>query len=148
MNLKVYPMDIDPEELKELLNQTWAEWYADANTAPLPIGFPPEVITKLENIFGTYPSWDLIDAAVERVHSDKRLEKTFVADLQRLMDDEDSFQWPIEDPHYCLVLGLLRDYGKRFLAKLSQDEDQDEEDEDQDKEGDEPDPVDWWKETQ
>jgi hypothetical protein len=45
-------LDIDPEELRRLLDKTRAEWYEDANTAPLPIHFPAEVRTKLENIFG------------------------------------------------------------------------------------------------
>jgi hypothetical protein len=86
-------------------------------------------------------SWDLIFATFKRVNSDKQLKETFLADLQRLMDDEDSFQWPLDDPHFCLLLGHMRDYHKRFLVKLSQDEDQDEED-------DTPDSADWWKETE
>jgi hypothetical protein len=77
-------LDIDPEELRRLLDKTRAEWYEDANTAPLPIHFPAEVRTKLENIFGPYPSWDLIKAAFKRVYSDKQLEKTFIVDLERL----------------------------------------------------------------
>ena len=45
-------LDIVPEGLRRLLDKTRAEWYEDANTAPLPIHFPAEVRTKLENIFG------------------------------------------------------------------------------------------------
>ena len=84
-------LDIDPEELRRLLDKTRAEWYEDANTAPLPIHFPAEVRTKLENIFGPHPSWDLIKAAFRRVYSDKQLEKTFIVDLERLYYHEDSF---------------------------------------------------------
>ena len=135
-------MDPEPEELRRLLRQTRAEWYEDANTAPLPIHFPAEVRTKLENIFATYPSWDLIRAALKRVYSDKQLEKTFIADLERLYNDEDSFQWPLDDPHYCLILGLMRDYYERFMAKLSEDEDQDEGDQAKEDE------ADWWKSTE
>ena len=101
--------------------------YEEATTAPLPICFPDEVVTKLQSVFGTYPSWDLIFAALERVISDKELEKTFTADLERLYVDEDSFQWPLDDPHYCLLLGHMRDYLKRFKANCSEDEDQGEE---------------------
>ena len=129
-------MELDPEEFRQVLNQIWAELYEEATTAPLPIGFPPEVLTKLEKIFGTCLGWDLIDAALERIRSDKQLEKTFLADLQHLCDDEDSFQWPLDDPHYCLLLGHMRDYYKRFMAKLSDDEEEDEDQEDQ---------ADWWK---
>ena len=63
-------MDLDPEELRQILNQSWAELYEEATIAPLPIGFPPEVLTKLEKIFGTYPGWDSIDAASERIRSE------------------------------------------------------------------------------
>jgi hypothetical protein len=64
----------------------------------------------LEKIFGTCLGWDLIDAALERIRSDKQLEKTFLADLQHLCDDENTLQWPLDDPHYCLMLGHMRDY--------------------------------------
>jgi len=67
----------------------------------LPIHFPVEIRTKLEEIFGTYPSWDLINSALKRVCSDRQLEKTFIADVERLYDDTDSFQWPLDDPHYA-----------------------------------------------
>jgi hypothetical protein len=100
-------MDIDPEEYKRLLKETFAEWREEANTAPLPICFPEEVLEKLETVFGTYPSWDLIFAALERVISDTELEKTFAADLEHLCEDEDSFPWPLDDPHYRLLLGDL-----------------------------------------
>src|SRR5262249_12824201 len=106
-------------------------------TAPLPIHFPAEVRTKLENIFGAYPSWELIKATLKRVYSDRQLEKTFIADLERLYNNDDSFQWPLDDPHYCLILGLMRDYYERFMAKLSGDGGQDEEDRE--------DEADWWK---
>jgi hypothetical protein len=124
-------MDIDPEELQRLLGQTSAEWFEDANAAPLPIHFRAEVRTKLENIFGAYPSWELIKATLKRVYSDRQLEKTFIADLEGLYNNEDSFQWPLDDPHHCLLLGHMKDYYKRFMAKLSEDEDQDEDEEDE-----------------
>jgi hypothetical protein len=30
--------------------------------------------------------------------------------LERLMDDEDSFQWPLSDPNYFLALGVFRKF--------------------------------------
>jgi hypothetical protein len=113
--------------------------YEEATTAPLPICFPDEVVTKLQSVFGTYPSWDLIFAASGKVVTDPQLEKTFAADLEHLCEDEDSFQLPLDDPHYCLLLGHMRDCWKRFEAKLSDNEDQDE------KDADEEDEADWWK---
>src|SRR5215472_8695860 len=127
-SLKADSMELDPEEFRQVLNQIWTELYEEATTAPLPIGFPPEVFTKLEKSFGIYASWDLIDAASERIRSDKQLEKTFLADLQHLCDDADTFQWPLDDPHYCLLLGLLKRYYDRLIAKLSENADQDQDD--------------------
>jgi hypothetical protein len=63
-------MDIDPEEYRRLFKETFAEWREETNTAPLPICFPTEVLAKLESVFGTYQSWDLIFAALKRVISD------------------------------------------------------------------------------
>jgi hypothetical protein len=47
--------------------------------------------------------------------SDKLLEKTFIIDLERPCYYEDSFQWPLEDPHHCLLFGLFA-----ISAKLSE----------------------------
>jgi hypothetical protein len=99
-------------------------------TLPLlrcPFVFRPRSLRVWKSVFGAYPTWDLLFAAVERVISDKQFEKTFTADLEHLsVGNEDSFQWPLEDPHYCLLLGNVRDYYRRFKAKVSENEDQDE----------------------
>jgi hypothetical protein len=54
------------------------------------IGFPAEVI-DIVNTLGS-PSWDLIQEAIEKLLKENRLEQA-IQDLERLMDDEDSFQW-------------------------------------------------------
>jgi hypothetical protein len=109
-----YPDGHRSEELQPLLRLTSGKWFEDANTAPLPIHYPAEVRTKLESIFGAYPNWEQIKATLKRVYSDRPLEKTLIADLERLYNNEDSFQWPLDDPHYCLILGLMRDCHERL----------------------------------
>jgi hypothetical protein len=52
-------MQIDPEELQQLLNQTFAEWYEDANTAPVANSFSLRSLDQAGKHFCTSPSWDL-----------------------------------------------------------------------------------------
>jgi hypothetical protein len=42
------------------------------------------------------------------------------------MDNEDSFQWPLSDPNYCLALGVFRKFNEQFFANLPEEEDEDE----------------------
>jgi hypothetical protein len=39
-----------PEELQAILNETFAEWKRDADTAPLQVCFPAEVIERLKTL--------------------------------------------------------------------------------------------------
>ena len=55
----------------------------------------------------------------------RRRKTSFANKDARFHYHEDSFQWPLEDPHHCLLFGLLRDYYKRFMAKLSDYKDED-----------------------
>jgi hypothetical protein len=115
-------MDLDPEDFKQTFAETWAEWVKEGKVSSIEIGFPAEVIDSV-NALGP-PSWDLIDAAIERLLKEDRLEQA-ILDLECLMDDEDSFQWPLSDPHYCLALGVFRIFNEQFFASLPEDEDED-----------------------
>jgi hypothetical protein len=84
-------MELDPEELREMFDATFAEWKRDADTAPLPVYFPDEVIESLKTLGP--PSWDLVWATSETVHKDGRLEEAFAQDLARLCRDEESLRW-------------------------------------------------------
>ena len=131
-----------PDNFRALMAQAYAEWKRDADTAPLGVIFPPEVIKRLEALGP--PSWDWLKDGLRRIHSDYRLEERFGEDVVRLMDDEDGFAWPLEDPVYCFTLGVMRDYGRRALGKLppgalDRDHDPDHDDDD------DRDAADWWK---
>jgi hypothetical protein len=119
-------MELDPEDFKQTFTETWAEWTAEGKVNSMQIGFPAEVIDSLQ-ILGP-PSWDLIDAAIEKLLKENRLEQA-IQYLERLMDDEGSFQWPLSDPNYCLALGVFRKFNEEFFADLPENEDEDEEDE-------------------
>jgi hypothetical protein len=82
-------MDLDPEDFKQTFAETWAEWTKEGKVNSMEIDFPAEVIDSI-NTLGA-PSWDLIDAAIEKLLKENRLEQA-IQDLERLMDDEGSFQ--------------------------------------------------------
>jgi hypothetical protein len=124
-------MELDPEDFKQTFAETWAEWVKESKAGSMQIGFPAEVIDRV-NTLGP-PSWDLIDTAIEKLLKENRLEQA-IQDLERLMDDEDSFQWPLSNPHYCLALGVFRKFNEQFFANLPEEQDESEEDE-----------ADWWK---
>ena len=112
-------MDLDPEDFKQTFAETWAEWIQEGKVSSMQIGFPTEVIDSLQALGP--PSWGLIDAAIEKLLKEDRLEKA-ILDLERLMDDEGSFQWPLSDPHYCLALGVFRRFDEQFFANLPENE--------------------------
>jgi hypothetical protein len=124
-------MNIDPEDLQQLFKATYAEWKRDADTAPLTVILPDEVVKRL-NTLGV-PSWKWLKEGLERIYSDYRLEETLGEDMASLLKDEDAFEWPLDDPLYCFVLGVMRDYSKRALGKLLEEDDGDD------------DEADWWK---
>jgi hypothetical protein len=51
------PMDLDPEGLKQTFAETWAEWVKEGKAGAMQIGFPAEVMDRV-NTLGP-PSWGL-----------------------------------------------------------------------------------------
>jgi len=109
-------MDLDPEDFKQTFAETWAEWTKEGKVNSMEIGFPAEVIDTVQ-VLGP-PSWSLV-AAIEKLLKEDRLEKA-ILDLECLMDNEDSFQGPLSDPHYCLALGVFRKFNEQFFATCQQ----------------------------
>ena len=112
-------MELDPEDFKQTFAETWADWVKEGKVSSIEIGFRAEVIDSV-NTLGP-PSWNLIEEAIEKLLKENRLEQA-IWDLERLMDNEDSFQWPLLDPQYCLALGMFRKFNEQFFANLSEDE--------------------------
>jgi len=119
-------MELDPEDFKQTFAEIWADWVKEGKVSSIEIGFPAEVIDSV-NTLGP-PSWDLIEEAIEKLLKENRLEQA-ILDLERSVEDEDSFQWPLSDPHYCLALGMFRKFNEQFFADLPETLDEAEEDE-------------------
>jgi hypothetical protein len=100
-------METNSEEFKKTSAQTWAEWVEKGKAGERQVRFPAEVIDSLRKLGP--PSWNLVDAAIEKVSKEDRVEQA-ILDLKCLIDNEDSFQWPLSDPSYCLALVVFRKF--------------------------------------
>jgi hypothetical protein len=105
--LKASPMETNSVEFKKTSAQTWAEWVEKRKAGERQVCFPAEVIDSLRKLGPA--SWDLVDAAIEKVSKEDRLEQA-IQDLKCLINNEDSFQWPLSDPKYCLALVVFRKF--------------------------------------
>ena len=105
--LEASPMETDSVEFKKTAAQTWAEWVGKRKAGEGQVCFPAEVIDSLRKLGP--PSWDLVDAAIEKVSKEDRLEQA-ILDLKCLINNEDAFQWPLSDPNYCLALVVFRKF--------------------------------------
>ena len=105
--LEASPMEMNSVEFKKTSALTWAEWVEKRKAGERQVCFPAEVIDSLRKLGP--PSWDLVDAAIEKVSEEDRLEQA-ILDLKCLINNEDSFQWPLSDPNYCLALVVFRKF--------------------------------------
>ena len=105
--LEASPMETNSVEFKKTSAQTWAEWVEKRKAGERQVCFPAEVIDSLRKLGP--PSWDLVDAAIEKVSKEDRLEQA-ILDLKCLINNEDSFQWRLSDPNYCLALVVFRKF--------------------------------------
>ena len=95
------------ETNSEAFAETWPEWVEKGKAGEMQVCFSPEVTDSL-NKLGP-PTWHLVDAALEKLLKEDRLEQA-VLDLECLINNKDSFQWPLSDPNYCLALVVFRKF--------------------------------------
>ncbi len=124
-----------PQELTQMLRETFSELRTEAQIAPLDLRFPPEVIQTLQS-YAKVNSLDgarLIPLAME-AHIN-RLD-LIGEEIHRLMQHPESFDWPLEDPILCVALAFMRKLTDRWADKVHEKFGLTEE---------ELDPADWWK---
>src|SRR5215469_8305864 len=100
-------MKTNSEEFQKTFAETWAEWVEKGKAGERQVWFPAEVIDSLKRLGP--PSWDQVDAAVAKLIKEDRLEQA-ILDLECLINNGDSFQWPLADPNYCLALVVFRKF--------------------------------------
>jgi hypothetical protein len=124
-----------PEEFTRILRESFSELQTEAQISPLDLKFPPEVTQTLEE----FTQKHLLDPAkliplAMKAHSE-RLD-LLGEDVNRLMQDPTSFDWPLEDPILCVTIAFMRKLTNRWTDKVHEklgltDEQFD--------------PADWWK---
>jgi hypothetical protein len=110
-------METDPgdeklllDEFDETIGKAWKDLMEESNTKAIQLFFPAEVIDSLKP-FGK-PSWELVRKAFRtQAHRSDQLG----LEVMRLMQDEDSFDWPLQEPLRCLAIGILRKLAEKFL---------------------------------
>ena len=117
------------------LSSSFSELQTEARIAPLDLKFPPEVTQTVEAYTQEHflnPA-NLIPLAM-KAHID-RLDLVG-EEVNRLMRNPASFDWPLEDPILCVTIAFMRKLTNRWTDKVHE------------KLGltyDQFDPADWWK---
>jgi hypothetical protein len=124
--------DESSELLNALLTEIQVELKKEALTGSLGFEFPLEVAEILE------PLGDLTWTRVQKSLAAQAIDR-LLSDVIDLIEKEDLFAWPLDDPERCLAIVVFHKYVKRVRKKFGV---VDENEEDQN-----PDPADW-RETQ
>jgi hypothetical protein len=122
-----------PDDLEQTISETFDEMHAEAQIAPIVLALPPEVIESVE----AYTKEHSLEPATLIPLAIKALEHQvdeFGEAGERLMEDPDSFAWPLEDPLLCVALAFMLKHAYRCAHNLHEKHDlSDDEDE----------PADW-----
>ena len=92
-----------PEEFTQMLRESMSELQTEEQIAPLDLKFPPEVTHTLEEFTQKHfvdPA-KLIPLAM-KAHIDRM--DLVGEDVNRLMRDPATFDWPLEDPILCVTI--------------------------------------------
>jgi hypothetical protein len=113
----------DPtDDLDRTILETFDEMHAEAQVTPIFLTFPPEVFERVAAYTRDHsvePA-TLIPLAIkaQENQSDK-----FSEAGERLMEDPDSFAWPLEDPLLCVVLAFMLKHAFRCAEKVHEKHD-------------------------
>jgi hypothetical protein len=124
-----------PEKFTQMLRESFSELQIEAQIAPLDLKFPSEVTQTIEAYAHDHflnPS-NLIPLAM-KAHIDRM--DTVGEEVNRLMRDPASFDWPLGDPILCVTIAFMRKLTHRWTDKVHERLGLTEE---------EFDPADWWK---
>jgi hypothetical protein len=124
------PGDESRQMLQALLLELYGELNKEAQTGELEFTFPLEIAQAIEPLGER--SWTTIRKAIAAQPIGE-----LVWDAFCLVEQGDSFVWPLQDPRRCLAIVVFSKYARIVRRKYGfSDKD------------DDVDPADWWKETE
>jgi hypothetical protein len=126
----------DPtDDLDRTILETFDEMHAEAQVTPIFLTFPSRVIESVRAYAKEHSlePGTLIPLAIKALAHQA---DEFSEASERLMEDPDSFTWPLEDPLLCVALAFMLKHAYRCAHNLHEKHalgvDQNE-------------PADWWK---
>ena len=114
------PFTIDsdpPDDLEQTILETFDEMHAEAQIAPLVLTFPAEVIESIE----AYTKEHSLEPATLiplAIKAQEHQADIFCEAAERLMQDPDSFAWPLQDPLLCVALAFMLKHACRCAEKV------------------------------
>jgi hypothetical protein len=129
---------ITPEEFDRLVRETFSKMHPEAQITPIVLAFPAEVIKRLE-IYGKEHSLDPAEMIYLALETQLDHIDAFSEAIFRLMQDPDSFHWPLENPLMCVALAFMQKTSNRWSDKKNEKFDV------TNGVADHLDPADWWK---
>ena len=106
-----------PDDLEQTILETFDEMHAEAQVAPIVLTFPPEVIESVV----TYTKDRSVEPATLiplAIKAQENQSEKFSEAGERLMEDPDSFAWPLEDPLLCVALAFMLKHACRCAEKV------------------------------
>jgi hypothetical protein len=111
-----------PDDLEQTILETFDEMHAEARVAPIVLTLPPEVIESVvayTKDHSVEPA-TLIPLAIK---AQENQSEKFSEAGERLMEDPDSFAWPLEDPLLCVALAFMLKHACRCAQKVHEKHD-------------------------
>ena len=125
-----------PDDLEQTILETFDEMHAEAQIVPIFLTFPPEVIERI----AAYTRDHSVEPATLiplAIKAQENQSEKFSEAGERLMEDPDSFAWPLEDPLLCVALAFMLKHACRCAEKVHEKHDFGD-----DKQNE---AADWWK---
>jgi hypothetical protein len=125
--------DDHDDEPDDLIQETMGEMISEAQSVPIGLEFPEEVIEAIEAYEKTH-SIDRDDLIAEAFEAAKQRMDESSETFARMMEDPDLFEWPIGNPLLCVLIAFMRKTTQRWVEKM-----------DKRRGVDKDEPADWWK---
>jgi hypothetical protein len=108
--------------LDRTILETFDEMHAEAQVTPIFLMFPPRVIERA----AAYTRDHSLEPATlipQAIKAQENQSDKFSEAGERLMEDPDSFAWPLEDPLLCVALAFMLKHAFRCAEKVNEKHD-------------------------
>ena len=131
LSAEIEALDRHLDDLVTAAAPAFESWGTSRQGTALEVAARLEAYTKEHSL----DSADLLNLALERGYIEPAIAR-WGEKITRLVDDFDLFDWPLEEPLSCVVIGLMRQLACRCAKKMREKHDVTESDQ-----------ADWWKES-